>query len=59
MCGAVHCSDIAILGIHRRPPKVDHTKVNKVCEIPTLVASCPTAAIRPATGRRQALGRGR
>ena len=22
MCGAVHCSDIAILGIHRRPPKV-------------------------------------
>ena len=24
MCGAVHCSDIAILGIHRRPPKVNH-----------------------------------
>ena len=22
MCGAVHCSDIAILGIHRTPPKV-------------------------------------
>jgi sulfite reductase beta subunit len=47
MCGAVHCSDIAILGIHRRPPKVDHNNVGKVCEVPTLVASCPTAAIRP------------
>jgi sulfite reductase beta subunit len=49
MCGAVHCSDIAILGIHRRPPKTAHDKVDKICEIPTLVASCPTAAIRPAT----------
>ncbi len=49
MCGAVHCSDIAILGIHRRPPKVDHGAINKVCEIPNVVASCPTAAIRPAT----------
>ncbi|MFH1699110.1 MAG: dissimilatory-type sulfite reductase subunit beta [Candidatus Zixiibacteriota bacterium] len=49
MCGAVHCSDIAILGIHRRPPKIDHTKVKKMCEIPSVSASCPTAAIRPAT----------
>ena len=49
MCGAVHCSDIAILGVHRRPPKVDNESLNKVCEIPNLVASCPTAAIRPAT----------
>ncbi len=48
MCGAVHCSDIAILGIHRRPPKIDHAKLNKICEIPNLSASCPTAAIRPA-----------
>ncbi len=48
MCGAVHCSDIAILGIHRKPPKVDHTAVNKMCEIPSVAASCPTAAIRPA-----------
>jgi sulfite reductase beta subunit len=47
MCGAVHCSDIAILGIHRRPPKVQ-TGLNKLCEIPNVVASCPTAAIRPA-----------
>ena len=49
MCGAVHCSDIAILGIHRRPPKIQHDKLNKICEIPNVVASCPTAAIRPAT----------
>ena len=49
MCGAVHCSDIAILGVHRRPPQTDHDTLNKVCEIPNLVASCPTAAIRPAT----------
>ena len=49
MCGAVHCSDIAILGIHRRPPRTDHEKVPKMCEIPSVSASCPTAAIRPAT----------
>jgi sulfite reductase beta subunit len=47
MCGAVHCSDIAILGIHRRPPKIDHERLSKACEIPNVVASCPTAAIRP------------
>ncbi len=47
MCGAVHCSDVAILGIHRRPPKVDQEKLPKICEIPSVVASCPTAAIRP------------
>jgi len=49
MCGAVHCSDIAILGIHTRPPKVNHELLPKVCEIPNVVASCPTAAIRPST----------
>jgi sulfite reductase beta subunit len=49
MCGAVHCSDIAILGIHRTPPKVKTDILAKVCEIPTLIASCPTGAIRPAT----------
>lgn len=47
MCGAVHCSDIAILGIHRTIPRIDHEKLPKVCEIPTLIASCPTAAIKP------------
>ena len=49
MCGAVHCSDIAILGVHRRPPTVDHENLNKLCEIPSVVAACPTAAIRPTT----------
>ena len=49
MCGAVHCSDIAILGVHRRPPTIRHDLVRKVCEIPTTIASCPTGAIRSAT----------
>jgi sulfite reductase beta subunit len=49
MCGAVHCSDIAILGVHRRPPKPKHAILGKTCEIPTVIASCPTGAIRPTT----------
>ena len=59
MCGAVHCSDIAILGIHRRPPKVNHERLPKVCELPTVVASCPTAAIRPVRKDGQRDGGGR
>jgi len=47
MCGAVHCSDIAILGIHRLPPNVKVDQVGKLCEIPTVIAACPTLAIRP------------
>ena len=47
MCGAVHCSDIAILGIHRVPPKVNAELLKKSCEVPTVIASCPTGAIRP------------
>jgi dissimilatory sulfite reductase beta subunit len=50
MCGAVHCSDIAILGVHRRPPKVQSELLTKSCEVPTLIASCPTGAIRPVPG---------
>jgi len=49
MCGAVHCSDIAILGIHRRPPKINKENLSKMCEVPNVVAACPTAAIRPTT----------
>jgi sulfite reductase beta subunit len=48
MCGAVHCSDIAILGYHRKPPILDHEYLDKMCEIPLAIASCPTAAIKPA-----------
>ena len=49
MCGAVHCSDIAVLGLHRKPPVIDHNALPKMCEVPTLISSCPTGAIRPAT----------
>lgn len=48
MCGAVHCSDIAILGYHRKPPMIDTEYIDKMCEIPLAVAACPTAAIKPA-----------
>jgi sulfite reductase beta subunit len=49
MCGAVHCSDIAVLGVHTAVPVIDHEQLPRICELPTLVASCPTGAIRPAT----------
>ncbi len=48
MCGAVHCSDIALLGIHRKPPFVEHDRITGVCEIPLAIAACPTLAIKPA-----------
>ncbi|MBZ0155139.1 MAG: dissimilatory-type sulfite reductase subunit beta [Alphaproteobacteria bacterium] len=47
MCGAVHCSDIAIVAIHRKIPKIDHDKVKNMCEVPSTIASCPTGAISP------------
>jgi len=47
MCGAVHCSDIALLGNHRKPPIVDHAVIEKVCEIPLAIAACPVGAISP------------
>jgi sulfite reductase beta subunit len=49
MCGAVHCSDIAVLAVHRKPPKISHERLAKTCEIPSTVAACPTGAVRPAT----------
>ena len=48
MCGAVHCSDISILGIHRKPPLVEDNRLDAVCEVPLAIAACPTAAIKPA-----------
>ena len=45
MCGAVHCSDIAMLGYHRKPPMVDDEWIDKLCELPLVVAACPTGAI--------------
>lgn len=47
MCGAVHCSDIAIVAVHRKIPKIDHEKVPNMCEIPSTIAACPTGAISP------------
>jgi dissimilatory sulfite reductase beta subunit len=47
MCGAVHCSDIAILGYHRKPPLVDDEFLDNLCEIPLAVAACPVAAVKP------------
>ncbi len=49
MCGAVHCSDIAILGIHRKPPLIEDDRITGVCEIPLAIAACPLGAIKPAT----------
>ncbi len=48
MCGTAHCCDIAVIGIHTRPPRVQHETLHKRCEVPTLIATCPTMAIRPA-----------
>jgi sulfite reductase beta subunit len=48
MCGAVHASDIAILGIHRKPPMIDHKRITGVCELPLAISSCPLGAVKPA-----------
>ncbi|MFC1925828.1 dissimilatory-type sulfite reductase subunit beta [Chloroflexota bacterium] len=46
MCGAIHATDIAIVGMHSKVPAVIHDKMGAMCEIPTVAASCPTKAIR-------------
>jgi sulfite reductase beta subunit len=47
MCGAVHCSDIAVVAVHTKVPTVDHAKFKNMCELPTVIGSCPTRAISP------------
>ena len=47
MCGAVHCSDIAVVAVHTKVPEVDTVAFKNMCELPTTIASCPTAAISP------------
>jgi len=47
MCGAVHCSDIAVVGIHRKIPRIETENVRKQCEVPSTIAACPTGAISP------------
>jgi sulfite reductase beta subunit len=46
MCGAIHATDLAVVGVHTRVPGIDHEKMHALCEIPTTAASCPTRAIR-------------
>jgi len=46
MCGAIHATDLAVVGVHTRVPGIDHEKMHALCEIPTTAASCPTKAIR-------------
>ncbi len=48
MCGAVHASDLSILGIHRKPPMIDHDAIGGLCEIPLAIAACPLGAVKPA-----------
>lgn len=47
MCGAVHCSDIAVVAVHRKVPVIEHDRVKNMCEVPSTIASCPTGAISP------------
>jgi sulfite reductase beta subunit len=52
MCGAVHCSDIAVVAIHRKVPVVDDERVKNMCEIPSTIAACPTGAISPEPSKK-------
>jgi len=54
MCGAVHASDIAILGVHRKPPMIDHDAITGLCELPLAISSCPLGAVKPATVKNSA-----
>lgn len=47
MCGAVHCSDISVLGAFTAVPEIDDITVARWCEVPTMIKACPTYAIRP------------
>ncbi|HEC24916.1 MAG TPA: dissimilatory-type sulfite reductase subunit beta [bacterium] len=49
MCGSVASSDIAILGTHRKPPRINQERLLNLCEIPSTIAACPTNSIRPDT----------
>ncbi len=47
MCGAAHASDLAILGVHRKPPMIDHERITGLCELPLAIAACPLGAVKP------------
>lgn len=46
MCGAIHASDLAVVGIHTAVPKILDDTFGAQCELPTTMAGCPTGAIR-------------
>ena len=46
MCGAIHASDLAVVGIHTAVPKILDDTFGAQCETPTTMAGCPTGAIR-------------
>ncbi|MBF0368757.1 MAG: dissimilatory-type sulfite reductase subunit beta [Magnetococcales bacterium] len=51
-CCEINCggqADIAIVVQHTRPPRINHDILANVCEMPSTVARCPVAAIRPTT----------
>ncbi len=55
MCGATHASDIAIIGMHRKPPVVIDELVEKFCSVPDLIKSCPKYAIKPKKGNPKSI----
>jgi sulfite reductase beta subunit len=46
MCGAIHATDLAIVGVHTTVPAVIDETFAAQCETPTTMAGCPTGAIR-------------
>ena len=47
MCGAVHCSDIAVVAVHTKVPVVKHELFKEACANFLVIGSCPTRAISP------------
>ncbi len=56
MCGAVHCSDIAMLGVHRKPPKIHHDALPQGLRSPHPDRLLPHRRHPPGDGQRQAIG---
>jgi sulfite reductase beta subunit len=51
-CCEINCggqADIAVVIQHTRPPRIMHDQLANICELPSTVARCPVAAIRPTT----------
>lgn len=49
-CCEINCggqADIAVVIQHTRPPRINHEILRNICEMPSTVARCPVAAIRP------------